>query len=571
MDNNKSTVSIIIPCRNEEKFIGKCLDSIIPNDYPRDKLEVLVADGMSQDGTREIVKKYAERYPFIRILDNPNKIIPAAVNIGIKQAKGEIIMRMDAHATYEKDYISKCVKYLDEYQVDNVGGVMITVPREDTLLAKPIVLALTSLFGVGNARFRIGSKKPILVDTVFGGCYRKELFKKIGMLNEKVKFSEDLEFNLRLKRQGGRILLVPDIKSYYYALSDFFSFCQHNFRNGVWALYPIKFTKHLPLSLRHLVPLIFVLSLIGLAGLSLLSKTFAWLFLSLVATYGLTNLYFSSQIVWKQKNIFFLGVMPAVFASLHLIYGLGSIFGVFKVILPQNSGKTKSTNKIYQFKEGKLEWFETSAELGRSSKLTIKRLFDFIFSLIGVMILLPVFVVVGLLIKLGSQGPVFYRGLRVGRFGKPFKIFKFRTMVQNAEKLGGSSTPNDDPRLTTVGKFLRQYKLDEIPQLLNVLKGEMSFVGPRPQVPEDVALYTESEKALLSVLPGITDWASIKFYNEGEILKGSSNPDQAYVEKIRPEKINLGLEYVKNHSLGMDLKILLMTFKTLFQRKILAK
>ena len=195
----------------------------------------------------------------------------------------------------------------------------------------------------------------------------------------------------------------------------------------------------------------------------------------------------------------------------------------------------------------------------------LKRLFDFIFSLIGVIILLPLFAVVALSIKLDSKGPVFYRGLRVGRYGKNFRIYKFRTMVQNAEKLGGSSTPDDDPRLTKMGKFLRNYKLDEAPQLFNVLKGEMSFVGPRPQVPEDVALYTEKEKALLSVLPGITDYASIRFHNEGEILKGSPDPNKAYVEKIRPEKINLGLQYVQTHSLWVDIKIIFLTFKTLFQ------
>ncbi len=558
-------VSVIIPCRNEEKFIGRCLDSILANDYPQDQLEILVVDGMSKDETRRIIKEYTKTYPFIRLINNPRRITPCALNAGIKSAQGEIILRMDAHASIERTYISQLIKYQKESGADNVGGKMVTVPREDTLMGKAIVSGLSSPFGVGNSYFRTGAKKPLWVDTVFGGCYRKELFEKIGYFNENLIYSQDLEFNLRLKKAGGKILLVPDIKSYYYALSDFSSFSQHNFRNGIWALYPIKFAKHLPVSPRHLVPLIFVLSLIGLAGLSFLSKTFAWLFLSLVATYGLTNFCFSSQIAWKQKNIFFLGVMPAVFASLHLIYGMGSIFGVFKVILPKNSRETKSRNKVYQFKEGKLEWFETSAELGRNSKLTIKRLFDFTFSFVGVLLLLPLLVVLGLSIKVDSQGPVFYRGLRVGRFGKPFHIFKFRTMVQNAEKLGGSSTPDDDPRLTKMGKFLRHFKLDEIPQLLNVLKGEMSFVGPRPQVPEDVALYTESEKALLSVLPGITDWASIKFHNEGEILRGSYNPDLAYVEKIRPEKINLGLEYVKNHSLWIDIKIILLTFRTLFQ------
>ncbi len=176
----------------------------------------------------------------------------------------------------------------------------------------------------------------------------------------------------------------------------------------------------------------------------------------------------------------------------------------------------------------------------------------------------PILIFSAIATKLDSQGPALYRGKRIGRYGKPFRIYKFRTMVINAEELGGPSTANDDPRLTRVGKLIRKYKIDELPQLINVLKGEMSFVGPRPQVPEDVALYTKEEKSILSVRPGITDWASIKYHNEGEILRGSLDPDQAYIEKIRPGKIKLELEYVRNHSFRIDLKILLKTIKTLF-------
>lgn len=162
-------------------------------------------------------------------------------------------------------------------------------------------------------------------------------------------------------------------------------------------------------------------------------------------------------------------------------------------------------------------------------------------------------------IKLEDGGSVFHRGERVGRYGRPFRIFKFRTMVVNAERIGGSSTPEDDPRITTVGRFLRRYKLDELPQLINVFLGEMSFVGPRPQVPWAVELYKEEEKPLLSVRPGITDYASIKFSNEGEILRGSADPDKDYMEKIAPEKIRLGLEYARNHNLWVDVKIVLAT------------
>lgn len=193
----------------------------------------------------------------------------------------------------------------------------------------------------------------------------------------------------------------------------------------------------------------------------------------------------------------------------------------------------------------------------------IKRLFDFISSFIGLILLSPLLVFISLWIRRDSKGPVFYRGLRVGKNGQPLRIFKFRTMVENADKIGGPSSAEDDPRITRIGKFLRKYKLDELPQLMNVLKGEMSLVGPRPEVPSEVATYSEEEKKILSVRPGITDLASLKFHNEGEILKGSSDPHQTYREKIRPEKLRLALHYVHNHSFLTDLKIILKTLKTI--------
>jgi lipopolysaccharide/colanic/teichoic acid biosynthesis glycosyltransferase len=193
----------------------------------------------------------------------------------------------------------------------------------------------------------------------------------------------------------------------------------------------------------------------------------------------------------------------------------------------------------------------------------IKRLFDLVCSAFGLLVLSPLLVVLCVLIKLEDGGPVFYRGVRVGRYGKHFRILKFRTMVVSADKIGGPSTADDDARITPMGKLIRRFKLDELPQLINVLRGEMSLVGPRPEVPLEVDLYTEEEKALLKVPPGLTDYASIKFHNEGEILRGSPDPHQAYREKIRPEKIRLGLEYVRNHSLWVDLKIIFKTFSTL--------
>jgi lipopolysaccharide/colanic/teichoic acid biosynthesis glycosyltransferase len=189
----------------------------------------------------------------------------------------------------------------------------------------------------------------------------------------------------------------------------------------------------------------------------------------------------------------------------------------------------------------------------------LKRAFDFFSSLIGLILVSPILLTIAILIKREDGGPVFYRGVRVGRYGKPFRIFKFRTMVLNAEKLGGPSTADDDPRITKVGKFVRKFKLDELPQLLNVLKGEMSFVGPRPEVQMYVDMFTEEEKAILSVRPGITDWASIWNPDEGAILAGSPDPEKTYMETIRPEKIRLQLKYVRERSFWNDLKIIAQT------------
>ena len=190
----------------------------------------------------------------------------------------------------------------------------------------------------------------------------------------------------------------------------------------------------------------------------------------------------------------------------------------------------------------------------------IKRLFDFLVSLFGLIIFSPLFLIISILIKIDSEGPVFYRGERIGKNGKPFRIFKFRTMVKDAEKLGGPSTSADDPRLTKIGKILRKYKLDELPQLINVLKGEMSLVGPRPEVKMYIdMLKPEEREKILSIKPGMTDLASLWDFHEEEILKGSEDPEKTYIEKIRPKKIQLQLEYVKNRSFLLDLKIILKT------------
>jgi lipopolysaccharide/colanic/teichoic acid biosynthesis glycosyltransferase len=193
----------------------------------------------------------------------------------------------------------------------------------------------------------------------------------------------------------------------------------------------------------------------------------------------------------------------------------------------------------------------------------LKRALDLSLAVVALLALGPLLLAIALLITLDDGGPVFYRGARVGRRGLAFRIYKFRTMVVNADRIGGPSTADDDPRITRAGRWLRRSKLDELPQLLNVVTGEMSFVGPRPEVAQEVALYSAEERTLLGLRPGITDWASIRFRDEGAILRGAADPHEAYRRMIRPEKMRLALEYARTASLATDCKIMVATLRAL--------
>jgi lipopolysaccharide/colanic/teichoic acid biosynthesis glycosyltransferase len=196
----------------------------------------------------------------------------------------------------------------------------------------------------------------------------------------------------------------------------------------------------------------------------------------------------------------------------------------------------------------------------------LKRGFDLVFGTVWLIVLSPLLLLISLAIKLDSPGPVFYRGVRIGLFGRHFRIFKFRTMIPEAELVGTTSTGHRDPRITRVGRILRPLKLDELPQLLNVLRGEMSIVGPRPEVEEHTSAYTPEEQVILSVLPGITDYASIEFIDLNRLV-GSEDPRRIFIEKYRSEKNRLRVLYVRQQSFGTDLAIILRTFLRLFWRK----
>jgi glycosyltransferase involved in cell wall biosynthesis len=326
-------VSIVIPCRNEEKYISKCLDSIISQDYPKHRLEILIVDGMSEDRTRAIVEEYAKRHPTVRIVNNPKRIIPSAMNIGIQEAQGEVIMKVDAHSTYPKDYISKCVRYLTTYGADNVGGMWRICPGKETTMAKAIALTLGHPFASGNAYIKVKAKGPRWADTAAFGCYRREVFDKIGLFNESLAGSSDLDFNKRLKAAGGKILLVPEIVINYYADSDLKSFWRHNFADGVWATYVLKF-KSRAFSWRHWIPLAFVSSLIGSAALSVILPWTLWLLVGIVGLYTLVNLGVSTALAVKERKVQYLWALPIVFATRHFAHGLGALLGLVLAIVP---------------------------------------------------------------------------------------------------------------------------------------------------------------------------------------------------------------------------------------------
>lgn len=526
-------VSVVVPCRNEALYIEACVRSILEVDYPRDRFELIVADGASTDGTRAVLERLAAVDVRLRIVDNAARITPAALNTAIRASRGEVIVRMDAHAKVPSGYVRLCVERLLASGAGNVGGIMHTVPRENGIWARALAAAISHPFGVGNSRFRTHSSKPIWVDTVFGGCYRRDVFDRVGYFNENLSRGQDMEFNLRLRRAGEKILLDPAIESWYYSRSDMTSFLAHNWTNGVWALMPFAWSEGAPVAFRHLVPMGFACALLVSLALSPV------LFAAILAVYATGAVVASLHCAAVRRDVSLIFTLPICFAALHLPYGFGSLWGALAVVAIKARG-------------GAL----------------VKRLFEAIAAGVGLVTLSPFLLLASILIKAEDGGSILYRGVRVGRGSRRFLIYKFRTMVMNAENLGGTSTSDDDKRITRVGAILRRWKLDELPQLWNVLVGDMSLVGPRPQVEHDVAKYTEQEKAILGVRPGITDWASIKFRNEGEILKDQPDPDQAYIDLIRPEKIRLQLHYVRNRSFVTDLKILWATLLALAGREV---
>jgi len=322
-------VSAIMPCRNEERFIVACLDSLISNDYPKEQVEILVVDGASTDQTCEIVHWYTQNVPFIRLLTNPKKIIPAGMNVGIQHARGDVILKIDAHSTYASDYISKCVRFLQDSGADNVGGVLVTRPSADTAVAHAIALTLAHPFGSGNSHFRVGYPQPRWSDTAAFGCYRKDTFTRVGLYNENLVRSSDMDLNARIRHAGGKILLVPEIVAHYYPRAKLGEFLIRNMVDGFWAIYPIKYGSR-GVGMRHLVPLTCLL--IALASLIFLRWTsiFIGVLSVFVGTYLFLTVGVSFCVARREQKPKLLCLLPIVFVTRHLAYAIGSLWGLFR-------------------------------------------------------------------------------------------------------------------------------------------------------------------------------------------------------------------------------------------------
>jgi len=337
MNFEKPQISVIIPARNEQATIGKCLDSILGNSYPSDKLEILVVDGMSSDGSRGITEEYMAQYPAVKLLDNPRLVTPVALNIGVKAAQGDIIVILGAHSHIDKDFLSQSVKALSEIpEADCVGGVVCNIG--EGLVGESISSVLSSPFGVGNARFRTGNYKGF-VDTVAFGAYRREVFERIGFFDEVFIRNQDDEFNYRLIKGGGKIYLTPQIQYYYYVRPSLHKLWSQYFQYGYWKVRVIQ--KHrLPASWRHVVPTAFVISLVG-SGVSAIWSLWGLYALGMISVSYLASSLLFSLIISLKKGLLYLPLLPLAFGAIHFSYGLGFLKGVWDFVILRKHLKRK--------------------------------------------------------------------------------------------------------------------------------------------------------------------------------------------------------------------------------------
>ena len=322
-------LSVIVPIYQEEKYISKCIDSMLSQDYPKDDLEIILVDGMSKDRTREIVATYTAKYPFIRMIDNPERIAPCAMNRGIKEAKGDVIMRLDAHVYYPQNYFSLLVEKLNELPgVENVGVLCNTLPVNDSITAQSIAAVLSSSFGMGNSHFRVGADKEMEVDTVPFGCFHKSIFDKVGLYDEELVRNQDDELNARIIKAGGKIYLIPQLVCEYYARDTAKKVYKMFYQYGVFK--PLVNKKlGSPATVRQFFPLFFVLGLLVGPVVCLFLPVLWWAYFAVIMLWFILATSFSLK---DSKNLKRILTQNWIYFVVHFGYGWGYIVGIYKIL-----------------------------------------------------------------------------------------------------------------------------------------------------------------------------------------------------------------------------------------------
>lgn len=329
MSRSLPYVAVIMPIYNEEAFIARSLGAVLGQDYPGEHVEILVVDGMSTDRTREIVTEIQSHVAQVQLLDNPDKIVSAALNIGVNHARGSIIILVGGHCEIASDYISRCVEFLQAHpDISVVGGVLETIG--ETATARTIALAMSSPFGVGGATFRIGGQQATPVDTVAFGAYRREAIETAGAFDEELVRNQDDEYNYRIRKLGGSIYFVPSIKTRYYSRGTLTSLWQQYFQYGFWKVRVLQ--KHpFQMHWRQFVPPLFLFTLVFLAMWALFSTEGLLGLVLLALSYLLANL-LASFITAAKSGWRYFALLPIVFSILHLSYGSGFWAGLLRFL-----------------------------------------------------------------------------------------------------------------------------------------------------------------------------------------------------------------------------------------------
>ena len=338
--NDEIIVSVVMPVYNEEKYVEKCVDSLLLQDYPQNNMEWIFVDGRSTDRTVELLKRYQERYPaLIRILYNRKKIVPCAMNIGIEASQGKYIVRLDAHADYARDYISKCVYYLENTDAENVGGAIET--KANGFVGNMIAKMLSSKFGVGNSQFRTNGESGY-VDTVPFGAFRREVFSKYGGYDERLVRNQDNEMNFRIRKNGGKIYLSDDIHLSYYCRDSIKGISAMARKNGMWNIITMRLCPG-SMGLRHFIPLLFVVSIFFLI-LSGIAHPLFWMLLGMeLSLYLLLDVLATSR---RATGIGEFCILIFLFPIFHVAYGLGSMEGIIKLFSNEFKDNSYTNRKI---------------------------------------------------------------------------------------------------------------------------------------------------------------------------------------------------------------------------------